>query len=86
MRPSLDGEIGLSIEADAEDDDGEETGDVVRELPVLPFSGLSWWRRGSIEKVTVGSFLVPGACPSAWPFSPASPCTERRLETTSEHS
>ena len=57
MGPSLDGEIGLGVEADAEDDDGEEAGDVVGELPVLPFTRLTWGERGPIEEVVFG--VVP---------------------------
>ena len=41
MGPSLDGEIGLGVETDAEDDDGEEACDVARELPVFPLARLS---------------------------------------------
>ncbi|XP_048426470.1 uncharacterized protein LOC125470846, partial [Pyrus x bretschneideri] len=63
--PSLDGEIGLSVEADAEDDDGEEAGDVAGELPVLPFTRLTWGERGPIEEVAFGSFLVARAGPPA---------------------
>ena len=43
--PSFKGEIGLGIESHTQDDDGEEAGDVAREFPILPFTGLSrrWW-------------------------------------------
>ena len=43
MGPGLDGEIGLGVESDTEDDDGEEAGDVARQLPVFPFSRLTIW-------------------------------------------
>ena len=37
MGPGLDREIGLRAEADSENEDGEEAGEVARKLPVLPF-------------------------------------------------
>uniref|UniRef100_J3MU93 Uncharacterized protein n=1 Tax=Oryza brachyantha TaxID=4533 RepID=J3MU93_ORYBR len=40
VRPGLEGEVGLGVEADAEDDDGEEGGDVAGQLPVLPLPRL----------------------------------------------
>lgn len=65
MGPGLDGEIGLSVEADAKDNDGEEAGDVARELPVLPFSSLAWGQRGPVEEVTFRLLLVARAGPPA---------------------
>ena len=67
MGPGFDGEIGLGVEADAEDDDSEEAGDVAGELPVLPLAGLARGRRGPIEEVPLRPLLVAGARPPARP-------------------
>lgn len=75
MRPSLDGEIGLGIEAHAKNDNCEEAGDIARKLPVLPLSGLARWWRSPAEEVAVGSLLVTWTGPSARTI-PASPCSE----------
>ncbi|KAF2289428.1 hypothetical protein GH714_036133 [Hevea brasiliensis] len=36
VRPGLDGQIGLGIQPNTKDHNGQEAGDVARELPVLP--------------------------------------------------
>ena len=66
MCPSLDSEIGLGVETNTEDDDGEEARDVARQLPIFPFTGLTWWWWCPIEEVTIGPFLVTGRRPPAW--------------------
>ena len=58
MRPGLDCEVGLGVEADAEDDDGEEGGDVAGKLPVLPLPRLPRRRRRAVEEVPLGPLLV----------------------------
>lgn len=63
--PGLDGEIGFGIESDAENDDGEEAGDVAREFPILPFSRLARRWRGPVEEVTFWLFLVARTRPAA---------------------
>lgn len=63
--PGLDGEIGLGVEADAEDHDGEEAGDVAGELPVLPLARLPRRRWSPVEEVTLGPLLVARAAPPA---------------------
>lgn len=78
MGPSLDGQIGLGVEPNAEDYDCEETGDVAGEFPVLPFSGLAWRWGCSVHEVSVGLFLVARGCPSARPIS----VTASEAETT----
>ena len=40
VRPGLDCEVELGVEADTEDDDGEEGGEVAGQLPVLPLPRL----------------------------------------------
>lgn len=74
MGPGLDGEVGLGVEPDAEDDDGEEAGDVARKLPILPLAGLTRGRRGAVEEKALGSFLMARACPAARPGG----CTSAR--------
>lgn len=85
MGPGLDGEIGLGIETDAEDDDGEEAGDVARELPVLPFTGLAGRERGSVEEVAFGVFFVAGAGPAAGAGGGAAAGAEGLDEALAEH-
>lgn len=65
VSPGLDGEIGLGVEADAEDDDGEEAGDVAGKLPVLPLARLPRWQWRSVEEVSLRPLLVPRARPPA---------------------
>lgn len=65
MSPSLDGQIRLGLEANAEDDNREEAGDVARQLPVLPLASLTRWWWGPIEEVALWSFLVAWSGPSA---------------------
>jgi hypothetical protein len=65
MSPGLDGEIGLGVEADAEDNDGEEAGDVAGQLPVLPLARLARWQWRSVEEVSLRPLLVPRARPPA---------------------
>lgn len=65
MGPSLDGEIRLGIEADAEDDDCEEAGDIAGQFPVFPFAGLARWWWGPVEEVTLGVLLVARTGPAA---------------------
>jgi hypothetical protein len=59
VRPGLDREVGLGVEADAEDDDGEEGSDVTGKLPVLPLPRLPRRRRRAVEEVPLGPILVP---------------------------
>lgn len=66
-RPGLDGEVGLGVEADAEDDDGEEGGDVAGQLPVLPLPRLPRRRRRPVQDVPVRTLLVPRRAPPARP-------------------
>jgi len=64
VSPSLEGEIRLSTEADTEDDNGEEAGDVAGQFPVLPLPRLARWWRGSVQEVAVRPLLVTWARPS----------------------
>lgn len=78
MGPGLDGEIGLGVESDTEDDDGEEAGDVARQLPVFPFPRLTRWWWGPVEEVALGFLLVTRAAPPARPCCRgAAACTQR---------
>lgn len=63
--PGLYGEIGLGVEPDAKDDDGEKAGQVARELPVLPLPRLPGRRRDAVEEVAVGPVLVARRGPAA---------------------
>lgn len=65
VSPGLDGEIGLGVEPHTEYDDGEETRNVARKLPVLPLPRLSRRRRYAVEEVPVGAVLVAGRSPPA---------------------
>lgn len=76
MGPSFDGEIGLGVEADAEDDYGEEASDIAGKLPVLPFPRLSRRRRCPVHEVTVGPLLVARASPPARSVSSSAPEAE----------
>lgn len=60
MGPGLESEIRLGVEAHAEDDDGEEGGEVAGKLPVLPLPRLTGRRRRPIEEVPVGPLLGSG--------------------------
>ncbi|KAJ4952249.1 hypothetical protein NE237_029081 [Protea cynaroides] len=51
VSPSLNGEIRLGTETNTENDDGEETRDVVKKLLILPFPRVPRWKWGSIEDV-----------------------------------
>lgn len=84
MGPGLDGEIGLGAEADAEDDDGEEPGDVVGELPVLPPPRVTRRRRRACEGVAVRALLGPRARPSARSL-PTSPRAKGRFQSAPQH-
>lgn len=66
MGPGLDGEIGLGIETDAENDNSQEAGYVARQLPVFPLPRLPRWRWCPVEEVAVWLLLVTWARPSAW--------------------
>lgn len=65
VSPGLDGEIGLGVEADAEDNDGEEASYVAGQLPVLPLARLARWQWRSVEEVSLRPLLVPRARPPA---------------------
>lgn len=84
MGPGFDGEIGLGVEAHAEDDDGEEAGDVAGELPVLPLAGLARGRRRPVEEVTLGPFFVARARPPARPGLRAAAGAEGLLQPPTE--
>ena len=84
--PGLDGEIGLGVESDTEDDDGEEAGDVARQLPVFPFPRLTSWWWGPVEEVTLGFLLVTRAAPPARPCCRgAAACAQRWEEPLPDH-
>lgn len=85
MGPGLDGQIGLGVEADAEDDDGEEAGDVAGQFPVLPLAGLAWRRRSPVEEVALGVFLVAGSGPAAGAGGCAAAATEGGKDAVPEH-
>jgi hypothetical protein len=70
VRPGLDGEVGLGVEPDAEDDDGEEGGDVAGQLPVLPLARLPGRRRRPVEEVPLGLLLAPRGRPPPDPSPP----------------
>lgn len=63
--PGLYSEIGLGVESDAEDDDGEKAGQVARELPVLPLPRLPGRRRDAVEEVAIRPVLVARGGPAA---------------------
>lgn len=71
VRPRLNGEIRLSVEADAKDHNSEERGYIAGKLPVLPLARLArrWW--SSVEEVPVGPFLRAVARPPALPATMA---------------
>lgn len=71
VSPCLDGEIGLGVEPHTEYDDGEETRDVARKLPVLPLPRLPWRRRQPVEEISVWAILVARCGPPAWAISAA---------------
>ncbi|CAK9172530.1 unnamed protein product [Ilex paraguariensis] len=83
--PGLDGEIGLGVEPNAEDDDGEEARDVAWQLPVLPLPRLTWWWQRSVQKIAVGAFLVAGSGPPAWAISATSSDAKGGAQPCSEH-
>lgn len=83
--PGLDGEIGLGVESDAEDYDGEEAGEVARELPVLPLSRLSGRRRDAVEEVPVGPLLVARGGPPARTVVVAAAGTDGGVQAAAEH-
>ncbi|GMN54813.1 hypothetical protein TIFTF001_023941 [Ficus carica] len=83
--PGLDGEIGLGVEADAENDDGEKAGDVAGELPVLPLAGLARRRRRPVEEVTLRPLLVARRGPAAGAGVSAAAGAEGGEETVPEH-
>lgn len=49
MGPGFDGQIGLGVEPNTEDHDGEEAGDVAGEFPVFPLARLARWRGCTVE-------------------------------------
>ena len=81
MGPSFKGEIGLGVEAHTEDDDGEKAGDVAREFPILPFTGLSRRLWKTVEQVSVGPLLVTWS--SKWVRPVSSSGSEARTNTGS---
>jgi hypothetical protein len=71
VRPGLEGEVGLGVEPDAEDDDGEEGGDVAGQLPVLPLTRLPGRQRRPVEEEPLGLLLVPQRRPAPGPIAAA---------------
>jgi hypothetical protein len=69
--PGLEGEVGLGVEPDSEDDDGEEGGDVAGQLPVLPLARLPGRQRRPVEEVPLGPLLVPWRRPAPGPIAAA---------------
>lgn len=82
--PGFDGQIRLGVEADAEDDDGDETGDVAGKLPVFPFARLARWRWGPVEEVALGPLFVARGGPAAG-AGVAAASAEGGEEATAEH-
>lgn len=63
--PCFDGQIGLGVEPNTQDHDGEEAGDVAGQFPVFPLAGLARGRGGPVEEVPLGPLLVARARPPA---------------------
>eukprot|EP00268_Persea_americana_P043202 TRINITY_DN4336_c0_g1_i1.p1 TRINITY_DN4336_c0_g1~~TRINITY_DN4336_c0_g1_i1.p1 ORF type:complete len:176 (-),score=16.64 TRINITY_DN4336_c0_g1_i1:37-564(-) len=82
--PGLDGEVGLGAESNTENDYGEKPGEVVGELPVLPFPRLARWGRGACEGVAVRTLLGAWARPSARSLS-TSPRAKGRFQSAPKH-
>jgi hypothetical protein len=57
VRPGLEGEVGLDVEAGAKDDDGEEGRDIARHIPVLSLTRLLDGRRRPAEGVPLGDLI-----------------------------
>lgn len=85
VRPGLEGEVGLGVEPDAEDDDGEEGGDVAGELPVLPLARLARRRRRAVHRVPLGPHLVAGRRPPAPAVAVPAAKARRRAQPRPQH-
>lgn len=85
MGPGFDSQIGLGVEPNAEDHDGEEAGDVARELPVFPLARLAWGRRGPVEGEALGPLLVARAGPAARTGGSSAAGTQGREQSAAEH-
>lgn len=83
--PGLESEVGLGVEADAKDDDGEEGGDVAGKLPVLPLPRLPRGGWQPIEDVPLGPLLRPRARPPPSPLPAAASGPHRRPQPLSNH-
>jgi hypothetical protein len=75
--PGLEGEVGLGVEPDSENDDGEEGGDVVGQLPVLPLARLPGGSGGRLKRYPLCRSSCPGVvqrpAPSPLPRVRAAP-------------
>lgn len=85
VRPGLDGEVGLGVEANAEDDDGKEGGDVAGQLPVLPLARFPRRRRRPVEEVPLGALLVPRGRPPPGPLAAAPADARRAAQPCPQH-
>jgi len=65
--PRFDGQIGLGVEPNTQDHDGEEAGDVAWQFPVFPLAGLARGQGSPVEEVPLGMLLVARARPPAGP-------------------
>uniref|UniRef100_A0A0D9Y9Q9 Uncharacterized protein n=1 Tax=Oryza glumipatula TaxID=40148 RepID=A0A0D9Y9Q9_9ORYZ len=75
---SLQGEVGLRVEPDAENDDGE----VAWKLPVHPLTELPCQRRRPLEEVALGPLIEPrGQPPDPCPRRACCRCAPRRIAT-----
>uniref|UniRef100_A0A0E0FMA3 Uncharacterized protein n=1 Tax=Oryza nivara TaxID=4536 RepID=A0A0E0FMA3_ORYNI len=73
---SLQGEVGLCVEPDAENDDGE----VAWKLPVHPLTELPCQRRRPLEEVALGPLIEPrGQPPDPCPRRAYCRCAPRRM-------
>lgn len=85
MSPSLNCEIRLGVEANAKNHDSKKTSNITWKLPILPFTGLTWWRWRPIEKIAFGALLVTGTGPPALSGGGSTAGAERREKAVPEH-
>lgn len=69
--PSFDGEVGLGVEANPEDDNCEKRCNVAREFPILPVPRFTRKKWCAVEKIPVAAFLRPITRPTTRTFSTA---------------
>ena len=85
MSPSLNCEIRLGVEANAKNHNSKKTSNITRKLPILPFTGLTWWRRRPIEKIALRPILVARTGPTTLTGGGSTAGPERREKAVPEH-